>query len=100
MGIVMVSAFTLRMDHSMESIPHPPEVLDYIHSNATRLASMDLPSPRISSSAVQVDADTTSAIRTAVSNAFVLGLRIVMVICAGLALNSSVVPLLVIPSGQ
>jgi EmrB/QacA subfamily drug resistance transporter len=98
MGIVMVSAFTLRMDHSMESIPHPPEVLDYIHSNATRLASMDLPPPRISSAA-QLDADTTSAIRAAVSHAFVFGFRIVMVICAGLALISSAVALLVIPSG-
>jgi hypothetical protein len=68
----------------------PPGVLQYIQSNAIKLAGLDLPAG--------LDANTIAAIRASIAHAFVFGFRIEMFICAGLSLASGAVAWLMVPS--
>jgi EmrB/QacA subfamily drug resistance transporter len=89
LGIVMVRMFRSGLDRSASGRMLPPNVIQYLQSNATKLAGVDLPSG--------VDAHTAVAIRASISHAFVFGFRIEMLICAALSLASSVVAWLLFP---
>lgn len=89
-GIVMVSAFSSHLNHSLANLALTPSTLHEIQSNEIKLAALEL--------RTGLDASTTAVIRTAVSEAFVFGFRLVMLICAGLCVASAVVAGLMIPS--
>jgi hypothetical protein len=82
--------FRTYLDRSLSRLALPPGILQYIQSNAIKLAGLDLPSG--------VDANRIVAIRESIAHAFVFGFRIEMLVCAGLALASGAVAWLLIPA--
>jgi MFS family permease len=90
LGVVMVKVFRTYLDRSLSTQALSPGILQYIQSNATKLAGLDLPSG--------VDANTIVAIRRSIAHAFVFGFRIEMLICASLSLVSGAVAWLLIPA--
>jgi len=89
LGIVMVRMFRSGLDRSFSGRMLPPNIIQYLQSNAIKLAGVDLPSG--------VDANIAVAIRASISHAFVFGFRIEMLICAALSLASSLVAWLLVP---
>jgi len=81
LGVVMVSAFTSRLNVQLETISLPPDAVHEIQSNEIRLAGMPVPAG--------VDAAASAAIKTALSQAFVYGFRVIMLVCAGLSMASA-----------
>ena len=90
LGVVMVRVFRSYLDRSLSTQALPPGILQYIQSNAIKLAGLDLPSG--------VDANTIVAIRQSIAHAFVFGFRIEMLICASLSLASAAVAWLLVPA--
>jgi predicted MFS family arabinose efflux permease len=90
LGIVMVSAFSHRLQQSLATLDLAPGVLHQIQSSEIRLAGLEVPS--------DLDARTSSALRAAIDQAFVLGFRLIMLLCAGLAVASAAVASRMIPS--
>ncbi len=89
LGIVMVNAFSSRLNPGLANLSLTHGILKYIQSNEIRLAGLELPS--------DLDASTAAAITAALAQAFVFGFRLVMLICAGLAVASAVVAWRMIP---
>ena len=79
----MVNAFSSRLNRRLVQLSPPPAILEAVRSNETQLAGLPIPS--------DVSPDMEVAIQESVAEAFVFGFRIVMVICAGLAVASSAV---------
>jgi EmrB/QacA subfamily drug resistance transporter len=90
LGIVMVSAFSYRLQRSLDSLDLAPKVLHQIQSSTIRLGGLEVPS--------DLDALTSSVLRVAIDQAFVFGFRLIMLLCAGLAVASAVVASRMIPS--
>src|SRR5258708_6071705 len=90
LGIVMVSSFSHRLQRSLDSLDLAPGVLHQIQSSEIRLAGLDAPS--------DLDAQGSSALRAAISKAFVFGFRLIMLLCAGLAVASATVAYRMLPS--
>jgi EmrB/QacA subfamily drug resistance transporter len=90
LGIVMVSAFSYRLQRSLDSLDLAPRVLHQIQSSTIRLGGLEVPS--------DLDALTSSVLRAAIDQAFVFGFRLIMLLCAGLAVASAVVASRMIPS--
>jgi predicted MFS family arabinose efflux permease len=90
LGIVMVSAFSHRLQRSLDGLDLAPGVLHQIQSSEIRLAGLEAPS--------DLDAQGSSALRAAISKAFVFGFRLIMLLCAGLAVASAAVASRMIPS--
>jgi hypothetical protein len=90
LGIVMVKLFSSSLNRSLTGGLLPPGILQYVQSNETKLAGLDLPSG--------LDSGTTELIHVSISHAFVLGFRTVMLICVGLCLASAAVASLMIPA--
>src|SRR5438445_8726830 len=82
-GIVMVSAFGFTLKHELANLRLSADVLHDIQSNVIKLAGLELPS--------NLNASTSAAIRTAINKAFVFGFRLIMLVCAGLAMASAAV---------
>jgi EmrB/QacA subfamily drug resistance transporter len=89
-GIVMVSAFSNRLQHSLAGLNLAPAVLQQIQSSVIRLAGLEVPAG--------LDAQTSSAIQTAIAHAFVYAFRLVVLICAALAAASAAVASRMIPT--
>jgi EmrB/QacA subfamily drug resistance transporter len=89
-GVVMVSAFSVRLQHSLAGLNLDPAVLHQIQSSVIRLASLEVPA--------NLDPQTTSAIQAAIAHAFIFGFRLIMLICAALAVASAAVASRMIPS--
>jgi MFS family permease len=90
LGIVMVKTFSSNLNRSLAGQMISPDILQYIQSSEIKLAGLDLPSG--------LDASTEGVIRASISNAFVFGFRVEMLICSGLSLASALVAWLVIPT--
>src|ERR1700676_5088178 len=90
LGIVMVSAFSHRLQQSLATLDLAPGVLLQIQSSEIRLAGLEVPS--------WLDTGTSSALRAAIDQAFVFGFRLIMLLCAGLAVTSAAVASRMIPS--
>jgi MFS family permease len=90
LGIVMVSAFSYRLQRSLDSLDLTPGMLHQIQSSTIRLGGLEVPSG--------LDAPTSSALRAAIDQAFVFAFRLIMLLCAGLAVASAVVASRMIPS--
>ena len=88
LGLVMVSVFRHSLQHALVGLNLAPDVLRDIQSNTIKLAGLEL--------LTTVDATTSAAIRSAIAKSFVLGFRVIMMVCAGLAVASSVVVALMI----
>jgi MFS family permease len=91
-GIVMVKLFSFSLNRSLSSGSFPPGVLQYVRSNASRLAGLELPSG--------LALATAALIRHSISQAFVFGFRILMLTCAALSAASAAVAALMIPSDR
>ena len=81
LGIVMVKSFSVRLDHDLARFPLPSEVTKNLKSNRTRLAAIEIPAG--------LDSNTFAEIKSSINDAFVYGFRLVMLICAGLAVASA-----------
>ena len=90
LGAVMVAAFGYSLRHSLSSMNLNGDIVHELESNATRLGSLDAPS--------NADPGTVAAIRSAIAEAFVFGFRLIMLLCAGLAIASAAVAWRKIPS--
>src|SRR6266700_990716 len=88
-GVVMVASFSSHLNHSLANLQLPSGVLHEIQANETRLAALKLPAG--------LDGNTAAAVRSAISRAFLIAFRLVMLICAGLAAASGVLAWRLIP---
>jgi EmrB/QacA subfamily drug resistance transporter len=82
LGIVMVDAFSSRLDHNLEQVAIPNPARQELQSNRTKLGAMEVPSG--------IDLETAAAVKNSIQQAFVFGFRSVMLICAALSVASSI----------
>ncbi len=90
LGIVMVKAFDHRLNHNVAHLTLPPNVVQYLHANEIQLAGLQAPAG--------LGPVVVSAVSSAIGNAFIFGFRIIMFVCALLALASAIVTWLVQPT--
>lgn len=88
-GILLVSIFSARLDHSLPGLSLPPEAKQQIQSREIELAGMELPQ--------DLDPIARAAAQHTVSDAFLAGFRVVLFSCAGLAIGSSAIASFLIP---
>jgi len=67
-----------------------PDMVQELESNTTKLGSLDAPS--------NADPGDAAAIRSAIAQAFIFGFRLIMLLCAGLAIASAAFAWWKIPS--
>src|SRR5437899_4846880 len=91
LGIVMVSAFSYRLNRQLANLSLPDNLLYEIKADEIKLAGLQLPAG--------IDDSTTVGIRDSIGEAFVFGFRLVILICAGLSVASAAVAWLLIPKG-
>ena len=91
-GVVMVKAFGLRLNQSLAHFSFPPGVLQELQAEETKLAGLQVPGG--------VDPSSRIIIKQSIGEAFVFGYRIVMLLCAGLALASAAVAWRMIPKSS
>ena len=92
LGIVMVDAFGARLDSKLANFSLPPCTLHEIQANEIKLAGLQLPA--------SLNETTGTAIKESVSEAFVFGFRLIMLICAGLSVTSAAAAWLLIPDNR
>jgi EmrB/QacA subfamily drug resistance transporter len=90
LGAAMVATFAHSLRQSIASLNLNNDITHQLESNAMRLGGLDAPS--------DVDAQTAAAIRSAIAEAFVFAFRLIMLVCAGLAIASTAVAWQKIPS--
>lgn len=90
LGAVMVAAFAYSLRHTLASLNLNTSIVHELESNVTKLGSLDAPAG--------VDLQTTAAIRSAIADAFVFGFRLIMLLCAVLAMASAGIAWRKIPS--
>lgn len=83
LGVVMVKTFAARLDHNLAQYSLPLGVVREVEANEIQLAGLPVPPG--------LDRTMEVAIGESIAEAFVFGFRIVMLICAGLAVASSAV---------
>jgi EmrB/QacA subfamily drug resistance transporter len=81
-GVFMVKTFGSRLNQSLRELSLPSAVVRSLQDNQIRLAALQPPAG--------LPSGTASVIRMSINQAFVFGFRMVMVLCAGLALVSAV----------
>ena len=89
LGVVMVNAFSSSLKHGLVSLGLSPDLVREIQTNQIKLAGLELPSG--------LDPGTSDAIRGKIYKAFIVGFRLVVLICASLSVASSAVAWRVIP---
>ena len=80
-GVVMVSIFSARLSSRVEALPLSTEQRRALQRDETKLAGLQPPS--------DLDPSTAAAVRESVQASFVVGFRMVMLICAALAVTSA-----------
>ena len=88
LGVVMVNAFSSRLHQQLQKSSLPANALQEIQANKIKLAGMPVPAG--------VDPATSASIKTALSQAFVYGFRVIMFVCAGLSMASAAMTWLMI----
>ena len=83
LGILMVSAFTSRLNHGLGYLSLQPGILEQVQAGETKLAGLHVPT--------DLDAVTRAAVEGSVKKSFVFGFRIIMLICASLSAASAAV---------
>lgn len=89
LGIVIVHAFRLQLNRSLAQLSLPPSMLLEIQSNENKLAGLQAP--------FDLDSRTREIVDERIREAFVLGFRVVNLICAGLSLASVAVAWITVP---
>jgi EmrB/QacA subfamily drug resistance transporter len=89
LGIVMVKAFSFRLDYSLAHLSLPAGVLQELKANAIKLAGLPIPS--------ELAPSVKTAVSESIGEAFIFGFRVVILICAGLSFASTAVAWLMIP---
>jgi EmrB/QacA subfamily drug resistance transporter len=92
LGVVMVAAFSQQLNRRLATIQMPAEVRAELESNENRLAALTIPAG--------VDPATASAIKSFIQLSFVFSFRMVMGICAVLALASAAIAWRMIPGAR
>jgi EmrB/QacA subfamily drug resistance transporter len=92
LGIVMVNAFAFRLNRSLEQLALPTGIMESLESGEIKLAGLPVPSGIVPTA--------KAAIQESIKGAFVFGFRIVMLICTGLSVASSVAAWVMIPEGR
>ncbi len=92
LGIVMVKAFSFRLNYGLAHLSIPPGALRELQTNAIKLAGLPIPAG--------LPPSVRAAVSRSIGEAFVFGFRIVMLICTGLSLASTAVAWLMIPSSN
>jgi EmrB/QacA subfamily drug resistance transporter len=82
-GIVMMQNFDSHLENSLTRLALPPNIVQEIRAREVELAGLESPEG--------LDAQTVSAIRTAISESFASGFRVVLFCCAGLSIGSAMV---------
>lgn len=90
LGAVMAAAFSHSLQLSLSGLNLNADITHELESNATKLGSLDAPPG--------ADPESAAAIRSAIAEAFVFGFRLIMLLCAGLAIASAAVAWWKIPS--
>jgi EmrB/QacA subfamily drug resistance transporter len=90
LGVVMVTAFSHKLQQSLAEIDLPANVLHQIQSSAVKLGGIGVPN--------DLDAGTAAKLRANITMAFVYGFRLITVICSALAAASAGVTLFKIPA--
>jgi MFS family permease len=81
LGIVMVTAFSHRLNRRLPQLGLPLDVTHSLETNEIRLAALAVPK--------ELDLKTAASLRSFIEQGFVFGFRLVMLMCAGLAVASS-----------
>ena len=90
LGAVMVAAFGHSLRQRLNDLNLNADIVHQLGSDTTKLGSLDAPS--------NVDPATAAAIRSSIAQAFIFGFRLIMLLCAGLAVASAAVAWWKIPS--
>jgi EmrB/QacA subfamily drug resistance transporter len=90
LGGVMVQAFGYKLRDSLHNLNLSANALHEIRSNLIRLGALEVPS--------SVDSATAVIVRNDIALAFVFSFRLIMSICAGLALVSAGIAVGMIPA--
>jgi hypothetical protein len=89
LGVLMVGVFGFKLNHLLVESGVPDGIVREIHANSIKLAGINLPSG--------LDANTANIVHDAIARAFVFSFRLVVLICAALAVASAAVSLRMIP---
>ena len=90
LGAIMAAAFSHTLRMSLGRLNLNADVVHDLQSNVAKLGSLDAPS--------SVDPETATRIRSAIAEAFVFGFRLIVLLCACLAITSAAVAWRRIPS--
>jgi EmrB/QacA subfamily drug resistance transporter len=90
LGIVMVSTFAHSLKTSITTMRLDAPVAHDLEANAARLGGLEVPP--------DLDPQAAAKVRDGIAHAFAFGFRIVMLICAGLALAGAAVAWSMIPA--
>ncbi|HZD93548.1 MAG TPA: MFS transporter, partial [Candidatus Sulfotelmatobacter sp.] len=83
LGLVMLAAFRSHLHQSLRRLALPQPVVQQIQANEIKLAALPLPEA--------LDANTKSALKASIDQAFIAGFRLVIWICAVLAVASAII---------
>ncbi len=83
LGAMMAAAYAHSLRRSLAGLHLDAGMVQQLEANVAKLGSLDAPPG--------VDAQTGAAVRAAIGGAFVSGFRLIVLVCAGLAVASAVV---------
>jgi EmrB/QacA subfamily drug resistance transporter len=92
LGIVMLKAFSSRLNNELAQLSLTPEILEELHANEIQLAGLQVPTG--------LNPAMKTAIEQSIGAAFVFGFRIVMFLCTSLSLAGAAVAWLMIPKNS
>ena len=92
LGVVMVSQFSAHLNRQLANLDVPQQVRTHLQQNETRLAALAPPG--------NLDPRSMAQIKAAIASSFVFSFRLIILICAGLALASAAVAGSMIPANQ
>jgi EmrB/QacA subfamily drug resistance transporter len=81
LGALMAAAFAHSLRQSLASLNLNADIVHQMESNVAKLGSLDVPPG--------VDSQTAEAIRSAIADAFIFGFRLIVLVCAALAIASA-----------
>jgi hypothetical protein len=81
LGVVMATAFAYALRRSLPMLNLDVAIVHQLESNVAKLGSLDAPAG--------VDYQTAARIRSAISDAFVFSFRLIVLVCAVLAIASA-----------
>src|SRR5262249_6559067 len=87
-GLLMVTVFTSRLSHALQSSGIPTNLSRQVQASAIQLAGLELPPG--------LDPTTANIIKEQIAHAFVFGFRLIILLCAALAIASGIIALVTI----